>query len=323
MKKYIIARALRKIRRSLGLNNHNFLDESRVEYKGQAANDYVLSRIENASEGLMISKFGTVELGAVCACKNYTEGIKIRDYIDFIRERKFLDPDQTLEALCLQAGFFPKSIDLELSFAELVLNDVKEIDILGSYIDKEKYLEKELNHCVKIGIDGYLAPFLWKNPWTKVLEGKKVLVVHPFTESIKEQYEKRLMLFEDKTVLPDFKELILVKAVQSIAGNGEKTGFSNWFEALEYMKGEIDKCDYDIALIGCGAYGMSLAAHCKRRGKIAVHMAGWLQMLFGIYGQRWVNDQPEYAKYINEYWITPKESERPANLEKVENGAYW
>ncbi|MBD4336261.1 hypothetical protein GUH15_09405, partial [Xanthomonas citri pv. citri] len=77
----------------------------------------------------------------------------------------------------------------------------------------------------------------------------------------------------------------------------------DWFEALEYMESEISKMDFDIALIGCGAYGMCLAAHVKRMGKTAIHLAGWTQMLFGVYGKRWVEDQPEYAKFINQFWI--------------------
>ena len=81
--------------------------------------------------------------------------------------------------------------------------------------------------------------------------------------------------------------------------------------------------EFDIALIGCGAYGMSLGAHVKRQGKLAIHMAGWLQMLFGIYGNRWVRDQPQYAKYINEHWIRPSKAETPAAASQVESGCYW
>lgn len=115
-------------------------------------------------------------------------------------------------------------------------------------------------------LDGYYAPFLWKNPWTKYLKGKKVLVVHPFVDSIKSQYENnRTNLFEDPDVLPEFKELILVKAVQSIVGT--KTDYKDWFEALKHMEDEISHLDFDVALIGCGAYGMPLAAHVKRMGK--------------------------------------------------------
>lgn len=71
-----------------------------------------------------------------------------------------------------------------------------------------------------------------------------------------------------------------MKAVQTQA-DAKDSRFKDWFEALQYMKDEIDKCDYDIALIGCGAYGMCLAAHVKRQGKQAVHLASMTQMLLG------------------------------------------
>ena len=38
------------------------------------------------------------------------------------------------------------------------------------------------------------------------------------------------------------------------------------------MKSEIDKKDFDIALLGCGAYGVPLAAHIKQNGKEAVYV---------------------------------------------------
>ena len=69
-----------------------------------------------------------------------------------------------------------------------------------------------------------------------MLKGKKVLVVHPFVESIKYQYENnREHLFENPDVLPEFKELILVKAVQTQA-DAKDSRFKDWFEALQYMK---------------------------------------------------------------------------------------
>ena len=73
--------------------------------------------------------------------------------------------------------------------------------------------------------------------------------------------------------MPDF-DLITIKAVQSLGG-GEQ--FQSWFDALDWMKAEIDKHDYDICLIGCGAYGFPLAAHVKRLGKKAFHLGGALQ----------------------------------------------
>ena len=319
----LAVRGARKIYREIYGNSHDFWDESRVELRGNDANKYIINAINSANNGLMISKFGTIELGSVCCCKRLRDGLKFSDYVDYIKGKGTLMPENILKYLCNNAGFFPPSLELQNRFMELVLEDVKEIDILGSYIDQETYLQKELAHCKKIDIYSYCAPFAYDNPWTVTLEHKKVLVVHPFIQSIKKQYEKREKLFENPNVLPEFEELILVKAVQSIAGNGSETCIKDSFDALKSMENEIDSHDYDIALIGCGAYGMSLAAHCKRRGKIAVHMASWVQMLFGIYGQRWAVDQPQHAKFINEYWTRPMESEKPKNAQLVENGAYW
>ena len=127
------------------------------------------------------------------------------------------------------------------------------------------------------------------------------------------------MLFEDGNVLPEF-ELKTLKAVQSIANN-TSTGFVDWFDALNDMKKQIDSIDFDIAIIGCGAYGFPLAAHVKRIGKKAVHLGGPAQVLFGITGKRW--EENEVSKFINEHWVRPSQTEIPQNSNKIENGCYW
>ena len=43
-----------------------------------------------------------------------------------------------------------------------------------------------------------LYPFFVENPWTKALADKKVLVVHPFEDAIKNQYLKKELLFQNK-----------------------------------------------------------------------------------------------------------------------------
>jgi hypothetical protein len=168
-----------------------------------------------------------------------------------------------------------------------------------------------------------LDPYWSISPWTKALEGKKILVVHPFAETIEKQYKKREFIFKNN-LLPKFN-LKTIKAIQSIAG--EKTVFNDWFEALESMKNEIDQQDYDICLIGCGAYGFHLAAHVKRMGKKAFHLGGSLQLLFGIRGNRWENEnynsEYNYSKLMNEYWIKPNKNEMPVNSKNIEESCYW
>ena len=123
----------------------------------------------------------------------------------------------------------------------------------------------------------------------------------------------------NKDVLPKF-ELITIKAIQSLSG--ENKNFRHWFEALDYMKNEINNKEFDIALIGCGAYGLPLAAHVKRIGKIGIHMGGCLQILFGIKGKRWDNHKI-ISNLYNVNWVRPSEEDKPLSYKKVEDGCYW
>lgn len=209
-----------------------------------------------------------------------------------------------------------------------MLQDIPEVDILGSWLAGEQLFEKELKNADKVHLR-LLEPYWAENHWSRALEGKKILIVHPFAKDIEQQYQKRDLLFE-KNILPTF-QLTTIQAVQSVAG--EKTEFVDWFEALEFMKAEIDKVDYDICLIGCGAYGFPLAAHVKRMGKKGFHYGGALQLLFGIKGKRW--EDPNYGvevwgipngfytNLMNEHWIRPEGNNKPKNAQVVEGACYW
>ncbi|PJX32126.1 hypothetical protein CWM53_11795, partial [Klebsiella sp. A-Nf5] len=157
---------------------------------------------------------------------------------------------------------------------------------------------QDLVNSVKVNLTGYYAPFLYKQPWTKNLEGRKVLVIHPFIDEIKSQYENRENIWSDPDVLPNF-ELLTYKPIVSMLDN--KTEFKTWFEALEKMQNDIKKMDFDVAIIGCGAYGLPLASFIKDLGKQSIHLAGWTQVLFGIKGKRW-DDLPQISRFYNEHW---------------------
>jgi hypothetical protein len=88
------------------------------------------------------------------------------------------------------------------------------------------------------------------------------------------------------------------------------------------MREQMDEVAFDVAILGCGAYGLALGAHAKRLGKKAVVLGGAVQILFGIKGQRW--DEHEFiSRLYNEHWVRPLPSERPPNYQAVEGGCYW
>lgn len=275
-------------------------------------------------EPCMLSRFGSVEIGCLT---NYL-GIfhqkrKIRKYIKGEAFPWWWD-EETIYTMSNNAGFFSATPDQLKHFSEMMIEDMSLIDILASWRYEELYFSKELQNTYKIDFELF-NPF-WSNiPWTVALENRKVLVVHPFAESIQKQYLRKELIHKDQRILPVF-DLQTVKAVQTI-GNRIDSRFNTWFDALNFLKSEIDKRDYDICLLGCGAYGLPLAAHIKRTGKKAVHMGGSLQLLFGIRGARWedsnYNATYNYAQLMNEYWIKPSETETPEKSRQIEAGCYW
>jgi hypothetical protein len=272
----------------------------------------------------MIARFGAFELSTLV---NYL-GVKQqnRNIWKYIKGRSlpWWWNEKLLNHMQNNAGFFPPTIEKIEQFCELMLEDMKEVDILGSWLEGEKQFEKEMGKCIKVNFE-LLNPYFSIVPWTKALEGKKILVVHPFASTIEKQYDtNRHKLFDNKDILPAFK-LKTLKAVQSIAG--EKTRFNDWFEALAWMEAEIDKTEYDICLIGAGAYGFPLAAHVKRQGKKAIHIGGSLQLLFGIKGKRWedsnYNSIFNYSDLMNKHWVYPSNNEKLENAKVVEGACYW
>ncbi len=219
------------------------------------------------------------------------------------------------------SGFFPNDEKLAGDFAKLLLETCQQTDLLAMWhCHMEDYVIDKYMGDVELTYLTRLEPWRAKRPWSAALKGKKVLVIHPFEDSIHKQYKKRERLFKNKNVLPEF-ELKTLKAVQTIAGEQDNR-FSSWFEALDYMYQEALKINFDIAIIGCGAYGMPLAAKLKMAGKQAIHMGGATQLLFGIKGKRWV-DSSTVKLDFNEAWDYPMDHEMPSNFKTVEGGCYW
>lgn len=223
-----------------------------------------------------------------------------------------------LTSIHRNAGVFPYGEQTVMRFGLLMKELSAEVDMLCRWKSiMQDYCINNLcrDDCILTHLSN-LEPYNSKTPWTAALRGKRVLVIHPFKESIEKQYQIREKLFDNPNILPEF-DLTVIKAVQTAAYEKDER-FSDWFEALDYMYQQSMACDFDVALIGCGAYGFALGAMLKRSGKMAIHMGGALQLLFGIVGKRWENNP-----LINKYWIHPMPSETPMRVKEVEEGCYW
>lgn len=274
----------------------------------------VIQKYLSSDTPAMIARFGENEL------RTMISGL-FDDYPVHFWKRHLKNVEY--DGIFMGAGVFPRNVNLIPRFALEMKKSCNEVDMLACWYNKyedfvvENFCSQQIRLCLLRGLEPY---FNMNNPWTKALKDRKVLVVHPFAESIAFQYKRRKELFPNPELLPTM-DLKIYKAVQTIAKERDKR-FRNWFEALDFMHCETQKIDYEIAIVGCGAYGFPLAARMKRDGKKVIHLGGATQTMFGIMGQRW-EDDPKVMEVRNDYWIYPSEGERPKNLYRVEGGCYW
>lgn len=276
--------------------------------QGEEVNECIRNGLQSMNS-FMVCRFGSTELSSVST-------------FYFKNENEY---ENAIKHVCFYSGFFPEDIKYGKKFTDIMLNAVANTDMLAAWFFpyEDYFIKKFLPSKSKIGYLMNIEPWKFNKPWTIALKGKKVLVIHPFEESIKHQYERREKIFKNPNILPKF-ELKTLKAIQTLAGEKEER-FETWFDALQYMYDEAMKIDFDVAIIGCGAYGMPLASMLKESGKKAIHMGGVTQILFGIKGKRW-EEEPAYTyikKLMNENWIYPMENERPKASNQIEGNCYW
>ncbi len=234
----------------------------------------------------------------------------------------------TLDWLFTTSGFFADDYEDKIvavdRYAALTIEGMSECDYLSAMWPPRIYMPYFFKKFAKNATPTFtdLGPYFdmeTEKTWVRALKGKKVLVINSFTKSIEYQYKRKDKLVEDKKFeLPEF-ELITYKTY--VTQVGERPGcFKNSFEVLDKMLSDIKNIDFDVALIGAGAYGFPLAVEIKRMGKVAIETCGRTPLFFGIYGERDV--QQGIEKYMTDAWIRPME-QPPEKFKQVENGCYW
>lgn len=279
---------------------------------GQQGSDYVRALLSKPpSEPFFVSRIGSVEGELVQAYLRIRYGLA-STYPDWLRVQASNN-----------AGVFPTDDEHLTEFAEVFLAEAKEVDCLAIWDMAAEHFMLDTAKKAVCPIDFYsLYPGI--NDWSKALAGKRVLIIHPFAETIKSQYfgPNRNHIFNDPSLLPDFK-LLTFKSVVSLAG--EKTDFPSWKAALDWMFSEVRKLahDFDVCLLGCGGYGLPLGGRIFRElKKQVIHVGGSLQLLFGINGSCW-EQYPITRHLINKFWVYPSKEETPQNASRVENSCYW
>lgn len=261
----------------------------------------------------MVARFGSTEMACCTFCVRWRRGRLLP--LPYLR--------QIRTAAWTNSGIFPTDDAALDRFCEFYLSRLRLVDVLGVWFNpgEDRIVRQFCPQARLVQLEA-LNPLLHEVPWSATLAGKRVLVIHPFASTIERQYrERRESLFANPNVLPKF-ELLTLKAVQTIGG--DSAGFASWFDALASMLEQVRAMEFDVAVIGAGAYGLPLAAAIKEMGRQAVQLGGQTQLLFGIRGRRWETESPDdIAPLMNEYWVRPSTEETPTNADAVEGGCYW
>ncbi len=300
----------------------NRFDKVMDREKNDSTN-HLISEMIKSDKPFMIGRLGSVETRFLVNC-NLQKKIN-SDFSGIIKTLQgsiniiWTEEERFLYELCMNAGFFPNDSSLAGTFIDIYNQSIMNLDVLGVWNEME-YQVENIPEEVKLCKIRELEPWFHSEPWSYQLKGKKVLLIHPFESSIKSQFLIKDQIYKNEKILPAF-ELKTIKAVQTIAG--QKSEFETWFDALDFMKDQIIKTDFDIAIIGCGAYGFPLASFVKDLGKQAIHLGGVTQLLFGIKGKRWEEWEhyTELRKNNGDNWIFTNEI--PENFKKIEDGCYW
>lgn len=284
-----------------------------IQYSGERGNALIYNSLKeafNRNYPLLVSKFGSIEANTVgYFLINQTFGRKAkRDYPLEIKERNHFN-----------TGVNPPTSEMLDNFSQIYLQAAHLIDILAiwGHFGEEEIVQKTNPRVTTIDL-GALEPYYWPSPrWTDLLEGKRVLIIHPFVKSLEKQYPNRDLIWNKDNILPTFTP-IFYSPPQS---QGDIK--ANWKINLFKMCHDVSSLSFDIALVGCGGYGLPISSFIKNNLKRPViHLGGCLQILFGIKGKRW-DEIPAVNKFYNKHWKYPYKEETPSCADHIEGQCYW
>ena len=216
------------------------------------------------------------------------------------------------------AGIRPRNMQSYRVFAELAWDALEHLDLLGVWKTGYEAAVLESGQVRSFFNGEFTGPSGdYASHWMRALKGRRVLVVSPFTTTIQQQTSKLCKVWPEMPWLAE-TDFHLVPFPYLIDDGCPEF----WWEVYERIGKIVSAGNYDVALFGCGGLGLPFAYLAKKAGRVGIHLGGHLQLIFGIYGQRHL-DQHWFRDQMNEHWVRPNASEVPNSAKRVEGGCYW
>jgi hypothetical protein len=217
------------------------------------------------------------------------------------------------------AGIRPRNKASYQAFGQLLLDSIQHLDVMGVWQTpyEPALLQRIKTTPLLVNIE-LLSPSFEFNPqWMDALDGKTVLVVSPYIDSYEKQLGRLRKVWPAREKVPNFT-MKGIKFPYLIEDDCRLT----WWGVYGDIAKVVRAGQYDVALLGCGGLGLPLAVMARLAGKIGLHLGGHLQLMFGVYGNRFL-EQEWHKRWINEAWVRPESHEVPQSASRVEGGCYW
>lgn len=310
-------------------------DYYKLRQCGEKGHQYIFNQIKESIESnkpIFIGKIGSIELQLIYQ----TILIEKRNLDDYLMYLKY--------EVTNASGLYPDDNNTFKLFVNEYLESIKDIDILASWNDKmlsveewiyKLFINKNLSIYKGVVDLQSLESFYTdsKNWWQNLFENKTILIISPFTESISKQLLKRDDVWKGKwenfwSTKINFKYIKFPHPYYLQSPEVQSSYPKHYRYLIQDFKNKIKEIgDFDIALIGTGCYSILLGSYIKTElKKSAFHLGGGLQMMFGVYGNRWFqngNMSNFFKEYINEHWCRPSNNEKPSGFKKQEDGCYF
>jgi hypothetical protein len=286
--------------------------------------DYVSQKLQK-NEPFIIPRIAGIEnnFAVFANIKRQTNTTEVDQYFQ-----------QVAPAMKNNAGIYLPNMNSIMRYSELYLKAFENCELMGAWEVQGNYIQhiaqshdfmrnsfpnKQMFWVFALDIFHYIYD---PKAWTKSLQGKRILIISAFVDSIREKIPIRKKLYDGIDLFPDCT-FVFIKPPMTQAGENSRE-FE--IELNEFTK-KLDaiKDDYDIALASCGGYGNLVCNYIyEKHKKSAIYVGGVLQMYFGILGGRWLKERADVVRlFLNEHWSRPKMSERPINCDQVEGACYW
>jgi hypothetical protein len=244
-----------------------------------------------------------------------------------------------------QSGVFPQDPRFYLEFNRFYIDHVRNLDCLGVFFEPWE-LEMVRHYALRCKLIAYpnqepfltvgSPPYYFKpddlavskdegNGYLQYFRNKKILLVCPFAGFLKQRAKKEI--FEaawSKTGIKWF-EPQSVEALELPYGFASETHkrFGTAIDLFHSVTREIDKRDFDLALIGAAGLAVPIASHIKRTKRIGIDLGGSLQIIFGVFGKRWLEWEDWKEAYFNDCWARVPDHYQPGHEDVCDSGAYW